>query len=73
MGILDDLAKLHQSESAISERQYCDDWQFSIHDDIFRLMLSELSVASDIIDDLMLEPVKSRDDWILYFRGKNEK
>ena len=44
--------------------------QLTVHDDIFKMQCQELNLSEDIIDDLMSEPVTSRDDYLHYFRGK---
>ena len=49
---------------------YGPDGQLTLHDDIFKMQCQELNLADDIIDDLMLEPVTSRDDYLQYFRAR---
>ena len=44
--------------------------QLTVHDDIFKLQCQELKLADDIIDDLMSEPVTERDNYLMYFRGR---
>jgi len=47
--------------------------QLTVHDDIFKMQCHELNLADDIISDVMLEPVESRDEWIKYFSQQNNK
>ena len=68
MSILDDLAKSIQQSDTENPRKYCENGQLSIANDIFKMQMDDLGIAADIINDVMLEPVDSRDDWILYFR-----
>ena len=70
MDILEALAKLNQP--APGERQYCSDGQLAIEDGIFRMLLRDLDVDEEVIADVMLEPVDNRNDWILYFRDRND-
>jgi len=70
MDILEALSRQHIAPTIYEGREYGSDGQLTINDDIFKMQLQELNLADDIIDDLMLEPVTSRDDYLNYFRGR---
>ena len=70
MNILEALARQHIKPTIYEGREYGPDGQLTIHDDIFKLQCQELNLADDIIDDLMLESVTSRDDYLHYFRTR---
>ena len=70
MDILEALARQHIKPTIYEGREYGPDGQLTLHDDIFKMQCHELNLAEDIIDDLMLEPVTERDNYLMYFRGR---
>jgi hypothetical protein len=68
--ILEALARQHIKPVIYEGREYGPDGQLTMHDDIFKMQCQELNLAEDIIDDLMLEPVIERDNYLNYFRGR---
>ena len=70
ISIQEALARQHIKPVIYEGREYGPDGQLTVHDDIFKMQCQELNLADDIIDDLMLEPVTSRDDYLQYFRGR---
>ena len=68
--IIEALARQHIKPASYEGREYGPDGQLTINDDIFKLQCQELNLSEDIIDDLILEPVTERDDYLHYFRGK---
>ena len=70
MDILEALARQHIKPTIYEGREYGPDGQLTLHDDIFKMQCQELNLADDIISDLMLQPVTSRDDYLQYFRGR---
>ena len=71
MDILEALARQNEpnNEPKTSQRMI-HNGQLTMHDDIFKMQCQELNLAEDIIDDLMLEPVTSRDNYLMYFRTR---
>ena len=70
MNILEALSRQHIKPTIYEGREYGPDGQLTMHDDIFKMQCQELKLADDIIDDLMSEPVTSRDDYLHYFRTR---
>ena len=70
MDILEALARQHIKPANYEGREYGTDGQLTVHDDIFKMQCHELNLADDIIDDLMLEPVTERDNYLHYFRTR---
>ena len=70
MDIIEALSRQHIKPASYEGREYGPDGQLTAHDDIFKLQLQELNLAADIIDDLMSEPVTDRDNYLMYFRGR---
>jgi len=70
MNILEALSRQHIKPASCAGREYGPDGQLTLHDDIFKMQCHELNLAEDIIDDLMLEPVTERDNYLMYFRGR---
>ena len=70
MDIIEALSRQHIKPVIYEGREYGSEGQLTVHDDIFKLQCQELNLADDIIDDLMLEPVTSRDNYLMYFRGR---
>ena len=68
MDILEALARQHIKPTIYEG--YGPDGQLTLHDDIFKMQCQELNLADDIIDDLMLEPVTERDNYLMYFRTR---
>jgi len=68
--IIEALARQHIKPASYEGREYGPDGQLTINDDIFKLQCQELNLSEDIIDDLILEPVTERDNYLMYFRGK---
>ena len=72
MDIIEALARQNELKNEPKVRQV-HDGQLTINNDIFKLQCQELNLADDIISDVMLEPVESRDEWIKYFSQQNNK
>ena len=70
MNIFEALSRQHIKPTIYEGREYGHDGQLTLHDDIFKMQCQELNLAADIIDDLMSEPVTSRDDYLQYFRTR---
>ena len=70
MDITEALSRQHIKPTIYEGREYGPDGQLTAHDDIFKMQCQELNLADDIIDDLMLEPVTERDNYLQYFRGR---
>jgi hypothetical protein len=69
MDIIEALSRQSEPKSEPKVRQV-HNGQLTMHDDIFKMQLQELNLADDIIDDLMLEPVIERDNYLHYFRAR---
>jgi len=67
--IIEALARQTEPKSEPKTRQV-HNGQLTVQDDIFKMQCQELNLSEDIIDDLILEPVTERDDYLHYFRGK---
>ena len=70
MDITEALSRQHIKPTIYEDREYGPDGQLTVHDDIFKMQCHELNLADDIIDDLMLEPVTERDNYLHYFRTR---
>jgi len=69
ISIFEALSRQTEPKSEPKTRQV-HNWQLTVHDDIFKMQCQELNLSEDIIDDLMSEPVTSRDDYLHYFRTR---
>ena len=69
MDIIEALSRQSEPNNEPKMRQV-HNGQLTVHDDIFKMQCQELNLADDIIDDLMLEPVTERDNYLMYFRGR---
>ena len=69
MDIIEALSRQSEPNNEPKTRQV-HNGQLTVHDDIFKMQCQELKLADDIIDDLMSEPVTERDNYLMYFRGR---
>jgi len=70
MSILDDLTSLQQRHKPLTHTKTGDSY---ISDAVMQSALYRLDVDESVINDVLLEPVEKRGEWINYFQTVGRK